>query len=151
MYGFQLSTHVSAPIETVFRLAADFAETPGRIKLIKRVEMLTPGPVGVGTRFRETREFMKREATEEMEVTAFDAPRSYTLVCRSHGCLFESHFRFEPDGNGTRMTLACNNQALTLGAKLMSPLAWLMQGTIKKCVEQDLADIKSAAETESPR
>lgn len=146
MSAMTTSTTVQAPLETVFRIAADFPSAAERVSGIKRVEMLTPGPVRVGTKFRETREFMKKEATEEMEVTGYDAPRSYTLTCLSHGCKFESTFRFEPEGSGTKMTLDFLSQPQTLGAKLMLPLAWLMNGMVKKCVEQDMADIKAAAE-----
>jgi hypothetical protein len=146
MAAFSMSTTVQAPIETVFRLAADFPNAAERVKGIKRVEMLTPGPVGVGTRFKETREMMKREATEEMEVTQFVEPKLYTLSCHSCGCLFESTIRCEPDAGGTKLTFDCNTKPLTWGAKLMWPLGWLMQGTVKKCIEQDMADIKAAAE-----
>ena len=151
MAAFSMSTSVQAPVETVFQLAADFPNAADRVKGIKRVEMLTPGPVGVGTRFRETREIMRREATEDMKVTQFDKPKSYTLSCHSCGCLFESTFRFEPEAGGTKVTFDCNTQALTWSAKLMSPLGWLMQGTMKKCIEQDMADIKAAAERAAKR
>ncbi len=146
MASFSLSTVIAAPIDTVFRLASDFPHAPEHFHGIKRVEVLTPGPVGVGTRFRETRVFMKREATEEMEVTAFDPPHSYTLSCHSCGCLFESTFRFEPDGAGTRATLEFRSTPKTVLARLMMPLGWLMQATMKKCIGQDLSDLKSSAE-----
>lgn len=146
MSAVKTSTTVQAPIETVFQVAADFPNAPERISGIKRVEMLTSGPIGVGAKFRETREFMKKEATEEMEVTGFDPPRSYTLTCLSHGCKFVSTFLFEPEAGGTKMTLEFLSAPQTFAAKLMAPLAWLMHGMVKKCIEQDMADIKVAAE-----
>src|SRR5688572_3894697 len=51
-----LCTHrSSASPDRVWALASDFANAPGRIKAITKVELLTPGPAGAGTRFREWR------------------------------------------------------------------------------------------------
>ena len=146
MASFSESVLINAPQETVFQACSDFANAPSRIPGIKRVEMLTSGPVGVGTRFKETRVMFKREATEEMEVTKFDRPRSYTLGCQSCGCVFESTCRCEPEAGGTRVTLDFNTKAVSLMAKLMTPLSWLMMGSMKKCIMKDFEDIKASVE-----
>ena len=70
MTTFTVKKHVNAPPELVFAKASDFANAPSFIGAIKKVEILTPGPIQAGTRFKETRVMFKREATEEMEVTA---------------------------------------------------------------------------------
>jgi hypothetical protein len=145
--GCTLTTRVAAPVREVFALFTDFAHAAGRVRGIKKVEVLTPGPVGVGTRFRETRVLFNREATEEMEVTAFEPGRGYTLGCQSCGAVYASAFRFEPDGDGTLVTLDFEARARSLLAKLMAPLSFLMMGTVKKCIRQDLDDLKKVAET----
>ena len=38
----------------------------------------------------------------------------------------------------------------TLVAKLMAPLFWLMRGTMRKCLAEDLRDLKAAAERRGP-
>lgn len=140
-------THrTSAPPGRAFGLASDFAGAAERVSGITRVEMLTPGAVGRGTRFRETRTMMGKEATEEMEVVAWDPPRSYTLRAVSCGAEILSEVRCVPEGAGTRLEIEMRWKPLTFGAKLMSPLGALMAGTMKKCVAQDLADIARAAE-----
>ncbi len=148
MASVSASTRIAAPVDSVFALFTDLENAPGRIKGIKRLEKLTPGPVGVGTRFRETRVFMGREATEEMEFTGFEPNRSYTVGCQSCGCVYSSVFRFEPDGNeATRVTMDFEGRPVTLTAKLMAPLGWLMKGTLRKCLQQDLEDLRAAAES----
>jgi hypothetical protein len=147
MAGFQSVTRIAAPPETVFTLTSDFAGAPGRIKGIKKIEMLTDGPVGVGTRFRETREMFGKEATEVMEVTAFEPNRSYTLSAVSCGARHTSVFRVEPDGEATNLHCHYRIEALSWIAWLMTPVAFLMMGMIQKCVQQDINDIKSAAES----
>ena len=76
---------IAAPALQVFDLFADFRHVPGRIKAIKRMEVLTDGPIGVGTRLRETREMFGREVAETLEITAFERPHGYTLCCESCG------------------------------------------------------------------
>jgi carbon monoxide dehydrogenase subunit G len=143
-----LSAFVNAPRARVFHLFADVENAPGRVKGIKRVELLTSGPVGLGTRFKETRLMFNREATEVMEFTAFDPDRSYTLGCDTCGARYVSTFRFEPEGDGTRVTYEFEYRARSILAWLMKPLGWLMRGMIRKCVQQDIDDLKAFAEKE---
>jgi len=141
-----VDTHIAAPVEMVFALCTDFKNAPGRIKGIKKIELLNDEPVGVGLRFRETRIMFGREASEEMEITSFEPNRSYTLGCNSCGCVYTSVLRFQPDNGGTKLTMDFDAKPVTFMAKLMTPLGWLMQGTMRKCVQQDLDDIKAYAE-----
>jgi uncharacterized protein YndB with AHSA1/START domain len=147
MAGVTLTQQINAPVEAVFQLATDLDGWAGRIKGITKVERLTTGPVGVGTRFRETRKMFGREATEEMEFTAFEPNRRYVLEAQSCGCRYVSEFRFEPAGGGTRMTMDFRGVPLTFAAKVMSALmGWMMKGAVTKCVQQDIDDLKAAAE-----
>lgn len=146
MPAVHLQKHVQAPPERVFALAADFARAPQYIRGIRRVELLTDGPLRVGTRFRETRVMYGKEASETMEVLALDPPRSYVLGCESHGCRFRSEVRCAPDGSGTQVEMSFAAQPLNFGAKL---LGFLMAPMIKSCakaMEQDLEDLKNVAE-----
>lgn len=92
-----VTSHViHAPLERVFEMFSDIHHSADLVDAITRVEVLTTGSIGKGTRFRETRVMFKRETTEEMEVTAFDPPHSYTVEADSCGAHFTSTFRFEP-------------------------------------------------------
>jgi carbon monoxide dehydrogenase subunit G len=143
-----VSIHIALPVEEVFAAAADFENAASRIKGIARGQMLAPGPVRVGTRFRETRIMFQREATEEMEVTAREPNRSYSLSANSCGTIYSSTLRFQPENHGTRVTLQFSGRLVSLLAKLMAPLGFLMNGMLKKCIRQDLEDLKAALENE---
>lgn len=149
MAQFTVSERFNAPVDRVFSLFSDVGNAPAHVKGIKRVEVLTPGPVQTGTRFRETRVFMNKEATEEMEFTAFEPGRSYSIGCESHGARYLSVFRFEPEGNTTVVKLDFSVQPVTLMAKLMTPLSAMMIGAVKKCVLGDMKSLKAAAEGRS--
>ena len=146
MLSLSVESQIDAPIERVFELASDFAGAPERISGIVRMEMLTDGPVGVGTRFRETRVMFKREATEEMEVLEFDAPRRYVLGAESCGCRYRSEFTFTPQDGGTKVTMTFEGTPLTRMAKIMGFLMRPMAKVAAKEVCRDLADLKAAAE-----
>jgi uncharacterized protein YndB with AHSA1/START domain len=148
MPGVTLTQQINAPVEKVFQLATDLDGWAGRIKGITKVERLTDGPVGVGTRFRETRVMFGRSATEEMEFTAFEPNRRYVLEAESCGCRYRHEFRFERVGSATRVTTEFGAVPLTFMARLMSKLmGWMMGSAVRKCVQQDLDDLKSAAES----
>ncbi len=89
-----LCTHRSvAPPDRIWEVASDFARAADRIKAITKVEMLTPGPVGVGTRFREWR----GRHDVDMEIVAWSPPRSYSLRGYAMGTEFMSEIRCVPD------------------------------------------------------
>ena len=147
---FCISKRIHAPVEAVFAASTDVENYPARIPGIKRVEKLTDGPVGLGTRFRETRIMFKREASEVMEFTAFEPNRSYTLTCNSCGMLYNSHFRFRQEGADTVMDFEFQAKPLSFFAKLMSPLGKLMMGSMKKWIADDFDALQKAVESGSP-
>ena len=67
-----VSKQISAPHQAVFEKFTDFAHVAENVRGIERMEILTDGPIGQGTRFRETRIMFNREATEEMEITDWE-------------------------------------------------------------------------------
>jgi hypothetical protein len=150
MAQFVLTQLVHAPVDVVFEVASDLERAAEHFGAIEKIEVLTPGPVGVGTKWRETRRMMGREATETLEFTAFDRPRSYTAGCESCGVYLETAFRFETvngPASGTDVTVETRWKPRSLFAKLMSPLMNLMfLKTLRGCIEQDLADLARAAE-----
>ena len=148
MVNISLSRRIDAPLETVFEVATDLQRAAEHIRGIEKIELLTTLPVRVGTRWRETRRVMGRSDTQTLEITAFDPPHSYTIGCDTCGSDFETTFRFAPMANkSTDVTLDVRCEARSLLAKLMSPLGNLMLGqVIRKCMDDDLADIKRTAE-----
>lgn len=147
MTSLSITKHIAAPPERVFQLSTDIESWAERISGIVKVEVLTQGPVGVGTRFRETRIVFKKESTEEMEFTAFEPGKHYAVGAISCGCQFETRFDFVPDEGGTRVEMKMESKPLTFMAKLMSPIGALMAGSMRKMIEKDLDELKAAAES----
>jgi carbon monoxide dehydrogenase subunit G len=146
MAQLSLKKHVTAPPEVVFEVFSNLEQAASRVRGIVSLDILTEGPVGVGTRFRETRVMFKKESTEELEIIAFDPPRSYTVAAKSCGAEFKSVFRFAPNDAGTDVYFDFETKPVSFGAKLMSPLTKLMMGPMKRVMEEDLDDLRDAAE-----
>lgn len=143
--------HVAAPLARVFEVFTDLPHAAERIPAITKIEMLTDGPFRVGTRWRETRVIMKKEATEEMWVTGCHPPRSYTVEAESHGTHYDTLFEFAPDGDGTRVTWTFKGTPLTFGAKVMSVIfAPLFKGMMRKCMRDDLEALRAVCEGKAP-
>ncbi len=147
MGSMTMGVDVAAPAERVFPILCDLDGAPERIDGILSVEVLTDGEFGVGTRWRETRKMFGKEATEEMEVVAVDPGRGYTVTAESCGNHYETTMACVPQGDDAcRVEFTFGWTPVSLGAKLMSPMMFLMKGVLRKCVEDDLACIKRAAE-----
>lgn len=134
----------SPPRET-FALVSDIPNAAKNISAITRIEMLTQGPVGQGTRWRETRLMMKKEASETMEIVAFDPPRGYDVTAASHGARYRTTIRVEAAGSGSQVTMSFSCEPVSFGAKLMSLFAPLMAGMMRKCIEADLRELAAIA------
>jgi carbon monoxide dehydrogenase subunit G len=143
-----VTEQVHAPPGATFAVFTDFANCAGRIPGILKIEVLTPGPVKRGTKFQETRKMFGKQATETMEVTAYEPPRRYVLSAVSGGVAFDSEFRFLSEKGGTQVDFTMTTKAQTLFAKLMAPIGWLMRRSLLKCLKRDVAALKAYVESQ---
>jgi hypothetical protein len=141
-----VETEIAAAPARVFAVFTDLAHGPERVRAIEALEVLTPGPVGQGTRFKETRRMFGKSATETMEFVEFEAGKHYTLGAESCGTRYRTSFSFEPAGAGTRVRMSFEATPLSMAAKMMAPMLGLMTGTLTKAIQSDFDDLKSFCE-----
>ncbi|MGR6967176.1 SRPBCC family protein [Geodermatophilus sp. URMC 61] len=148
MQDVEVRRHVAAPVERVWALATDLEGSPRVVRGIESVEVLTPGPFGVGTRWRETRRMFGRTATEEMTVTAVEPHRSYAVEAAGPGVRYVSGFAFAPSADGgTDVTATFGGRPTTTVARVLGALtAPLGRRAIARALQQDVDDIAAAAE-----
>lgn len=142
----RLSKHIAAPVDVVFDIFADITRIEERVEGITKVEILSDVKQGVGTRWRETRIMFGREATEEMEISDFQPNKSYDVVADSHGAHYHSRYTFTEKDGGTQVDMVFSAKAVSLAAKLMTPLAFLLKGTTQKALEADMDALKALCE-----
>ena len=122
MASISSSVQINAPAERVYEMMTDLESAPQRISGIQTMEVLTDGPFGVGTRFRETRIMFGKEAVETMEVSAVEPGRSYTTEAESHGSHYTCVVAVEPAGEGCTLSMSMDAKPLSLVSKVMCAL-----------------------------
>jgi len=146
MGSMNLSININATPEAVFAVVSDVENSPDRIDWFEKVDMLTDGPVRVGTKWRETRRMNNKQCVEEWEMTAFESPNYFSAYCDSQGYDVEWTMRVDPEGDGSRLTLDMKTKPRTFIGKLMTPVEWLMSGMCKTIVRKDLESTKAYIE-----
>lgn len=142
----EIETFVAAPPPVVFETLANFANWPQFMSGIARMEMLTTGPVAVGSRFRETRTMLGKSASEEIEVAEMAAPHRIVLTAHNHGTDYRIAHMLAAAAEGTQLSLQFAGTPVPLAARLFAPLGWLFAGSARKQIEKDLGDLKREAE-----
>ncbi|MER5928712.1 SRPBCC family protein [Streptomyces sp. NPDC002054] len=140
---------IAAPADVVWQALTDLESMPLVLSGVDAVEVLTPGPFRVGTRWRETRRMFGKSATEEMWVTVCEAPERYVTEADNAGMRYVAEFRLTERGPGrtaVRMTFSAQPQAggkLPLLARLLGGLG---TRAVAKAIAKDLADVAASVE-----
>jgi hypothetical protein len=146
-----VSNHVGASLDQVFRLFTDIEHGPVHVSGIKNIEMLTPGSIHLGSRWRETREILGRRDSAEMEITAFERNRMYTITHHKAGVRIDTTFWFEASGAGTKVSVEFEIESGGLPPGLLAPLGWAIGGKVEDVLRHDLTDLKRSVEREQAR
>jgi uncharacterized membrane protein len=149
MGKLNLSIGINAKTETVFDVISDIENSPDRIEWYENVEMLTDGPVGVGTKWRETRVMNDRQSFEDWELTEFDRPNYFSAYCDSQGYDVNYTMSVQPEGGSSKLSINMTTKPRTIIGKLMTPLEWMMAGMMRKIVFKDLESLKAYIERNS--
>ncbi|MEE1824697.1 SRPBCC family protein [Streptomyces sp. BE20] len=144
-----VAREMTAPADRVWRSMTDLESMPQVLSGVDSVEVLTPGPFGVGTRWRETRRMLGKSATEEMWVTVCDAPVRYVAEADNAGMHYVSEFRLVERTPG-RTTVTMTFSARPRHGDKLPFLARLLGGigakAAAKAIAKDLADVAASVE-----
>ena len=148
-YALEVSRTINAPAEDVWAVLTDLANAEQVLSGVTKIELLSDGPYGVGTRWRETRKMMGKEATEEMWVVEANEPTVTVVNAESGGARYRTEFTLTEQGDAT--VLAMNFSAELLDPSTIQRVMQTLFGRLglsmtKKVVAADLADIAVAAE-----
>jgi hypothetical protein len=94
---------VGRPVDAVFDFVADERNEPRFNPRLLRVEQISAGPIGVGTRFRAETGRMGRTAEMVIEWTAYERPRLLSSWTHMSAMDIRGTLTFEPAPEGTLM------------------------------------------------
>lgn len=142
-----VTSRLEAPVDAVFAAFTDLENAPLRVAGIKAIAVLTPGgEFRYGTRWVETRDVMGRLDQAEMEVTAYERNRGYTITHHKGGARIDTVFTFVPDGEATQVTIEFAVESDGVPPGLFAPVSWAIAGAVRSALEDDLRDIKHSVE-----
>ena len=140
--SFENSVTIQRPVEDVFAFLADFENVPRWNHAIESTTKTSPGPVGVGSTFRQIRSEPRR-SEEGIEVTAFEPTGRLAIEGEIGPFLARVGYRIEPVGGATLLTNLVELEPTSAASRLLAPLAG---SRIKAAVAANLEELKRILE-----
>jgi hypothetical protein len=143
---------VEAPVVTVWRVFTDLPSRCAWLSTVTAVQLLTPGPFGAGTAWRETRTMADgAEISEEFRVTECAVPERFVVTSPGIGADYRMTYTFMPiiEGRhrgGTMVTVVQDgNPTAPAGRLLALVFGGLAARTVEGALRRDLDDLAAAA------
>lgn len=149
-HSTSLTQHVNASPEKVWAVISDIPGSAATLSGVESIQMVSEGPYGEGTRWKETRSMMGRRETVELWVSQADPPRSTTVKALQGGADYTSRFTLAERDGGTDLTLTFGAEVLrpTVLSKIMMALSGKIgMSMTRKALAKDLAEIAAKAES----
>lgn len=142
MINLDLGTLIDKPIKDVFAFVSNPNNVPKWNSAVVSLEQISPGAVGVGTKFRSAGELMGRRIEGEMQVTAYEPDTRCGFQVNAGPMQVNLTITLKTVGTGTKVSL--NAQGNPAGFfKLAEPM---MAGRVKSLMEENLARLKLVLE-----
>ena len=139
--SFENTVIIQRSVEEVFAFLADFGNVPRWNYAIVETTKTSPGPVGVGTTYHQTRSVPTR-SEERFEVTAFQPPRRLEIRGQIGPFRARIGYRLEPTDSGTTL-----RNAVDLGSSgPLTLVAPLLTSRVKHAVAANLDTLKQLLE-----
>ena len=142
MINLDLGTLIDRPVKDVFAFITNPANMAKWNSAVVSMEQVTPGAVGMGTKFKSVGEMLGRRIEGEMEVIAFEPDSKYGFQMNAGPVQVNVTLTFKTVGTGTKLNL--NAQGNPGGVFKLAE--GVMQGRVKSMMEENLARLKSVLE-----
>ncbi|MEN8583546.1 SRPBCC family protein [Burkholderia sp. RS01] len=149
-HSTSLTQHVNASPEKVWAVISDIPGSAATLSGVESIQMVSGGPYGEGTRWKETRSMMGRRETVEMWVSEADPPRSTTVKALQGGADYTSRYTLAERDGGTDLTLTFGAEVLkptVLSRIMMAMFSRIGMSITRKALAKDLAEIAAKAES----
>ena len=142
MISLDFGTLIDKPVKDVFAFVANPNNMPKWNSAVASLEQITPGAVGVGTKFKSVAEMMGRRIEGEMQVIAYEPDTQCGFQVNAGPMQVNMNLTFKTVGTGTKISL--NAQGNPAG--FFKIAEGMMAGRVKTMMEENLARLKSVLE-----
>jgi uncharacterized protein YndB with AHSA1/START domain len=142
MEAFENTVTIRRPAEDVFAFLADFENVPGWNHAIESTTKTSPGPVGVGSTYRQIRSEPKR-SEEGFEVIVYEPARRLAIEGEIGPFHARVEYLLEPIGGATKLTNTVELEPASAVSKLLAPFAG---SRIETAVAENLGVLKQLLE-----
>jgi uncharacterized protein YndB with AHSA1/START domain len=142
MAAFENTVTIIRPVEEVFAYLADAENIPRWNYAIEQTQKISPGPVGAGTVYRQTRTIPGR-SQEDFEIVVFQPPGQLALDGTFGPFRARTRYLLEPLADGTRLTNRWDLEPTSAPLRLLGPLAI---PRVKAAVADNLSTLKQILE-----
>lgn len=143
MINLELGTLIDKPIKDVFTFVSNPNNMSKWNSAVVSIQQVTPGAVGVGTKFKTVGEAMGRRLEGEMQVQSFEPDNKCGFQLQAGPMQMNLSMSFKTVGTGTKLNL--NVQGNPAGVFKLAE--GLMTGQVKSLMEGNLTKLKSVLES----
>src|SRR6185369_10250036 len=104
MINLDLSTLIDKPVKDVFAFVTDPNNMPKWNSAVVSMQQITPGAVGMGTKFKSVGEMLGRHIEGEMQVVAFEPDSKYGFQMNARPMQVNVILSFKTVGTGTKLS-----------------------------------------------
>ncbi|MAZ49412.1 MAG: hypothetical protein CME65_12705 [Halobacteriovoraceae bacterium] len=140
----QAECKIPASKTKCFEAFSDLNNLADKVTAITEIELLTQGPIGVGTKFKETRIMFGKASSEVMEITLFEPGAHIREEAYSGGMHYVSDWKFTEVEGETLVSITFSIKPQTFLAKLYGPLFLFMSASMKKAFITDMSEMRKA-------
>jgi hypothetical protein len=142
----EVKAFADAPRDVVYRTLTDIAARPKFVSAVECVDLLSRGPIGIGTRFVEGRTVLGRGVAIEFTVGDYDPPGIFVLSAELAGVGFEVSCTLGYTGHETSITLELVGTPETLGGRFTAFSLSVLGDRLRAEFNTELGDIAREAE-----
>lgn len=142
MINLDLSAMIDCPQKDVFAFVANPNNMSKWNSAVVSLEQVTPGTVGVGTKFKSIGEMMGRRIEGEMQIIAYEPETKCAFQMNAGPMKIDIMLSFKTVGTGTKLNL--NAQGNPGGFFKLAE--GVLAGRVKSMMEENLARLKTVLE-----